>query len=68
MKACLTGLENMNVNDIMYCPFCNSITLGDHYSKRQNNIIPSCLNYKSQKLYYTKNSLGDGKSWSLSLT
>lgn len=44
MKACLTGLENMNVNDIMYCPLCNCITLGDRYSKRQNNIIPSCLN------------------------
>lgn len=67
-KACLTGLENMNLYNIMYCPLCNSFTLGDCYSIRQKNIIPSSLNYKSQRLYYTKKSLGDGKSWSLCLT
>lgn len=66
MKACLTGLENMNVRNVMYCPLCNFISLGDRYSIRQNNIIPSSLNYKSQRLYYTEKPLGAGKRWCLS--
>lgn len=67
MQAHLTGLQNMNAYDIMCCPLCNLFTLGDRYSIRQNNIISRSLNHKLHGPYYTKKSLGDGKSWSLCL-